>query len=152
MTGRNVNLICPACGTDMKTIYIPTIGFYVEVCSDGCGGIFFDNREFKRFDEQHEDASVILNEFIGKKFEKTDASAQRVCPCCNAIMVKNFSSINKEIEIDECYNCGGKFLDNGELEKIRGEYLNEDDRKAHFEEVFCDLVAQEKENENEQNV
>ena len=42
----------------------------------------------------------------------------RVCPNCGTKMVKNHSSINADIEVDECYACGGKFLDNGELLKI----------------------------------
>lgn len=33
-------------------------------------------------------------------------------------MVKNSSSIHKKIEVDDCYSCGGKFLDNNELQKL----------------------------------
>ena len=43
-------------------------------------------------------------------------------------MVKNYSSVKREISVDECYTCGGKFLDNGELRKIRDEYRTAEER------------------------
>ena len=43
-------------------------------------------------------------------------------------MVKNFASSLHEIQIDECYGCGGKFLDNGELQKIRAQFATEQER------------------------
>ena len=45
---------CPACQKEMHKIFIPSEGINIDVCLDGCGGIYFDNREFKSFDEQHE--------------------------------------------------------------------------------------------------
>ena len=114
---------CPACGKTMKKIFIPDAGINIDICADGCGGIFFDNREFEKFDEQNENVEQILKELEGKKFKaRTDKNDDRFCPACGAKMVKNFSSVKHEIEIDECYSCGGKFLDNSELGKIRAEY------------------------------
>ncbi len=43
-------------------------------------------------------------------------------------MVKNSTSLKGEIIIDECYRCGGKFLDYKELDKIRNEYSTEEAR------------------------
>ena len=45
-------------------------------------------------------------------------------------MHKNYSSIKQEILVDDCYSCGGKFLDNGELQKIRAEYVTNEERVA----------------------
>ena len=84
----------------------------------GCGGIWFDNREFSKF-VKPQNAQEILLKLNGKKFKKTDTDAVRECPVCHSKMVKNKYSINSTIEIDECYNCGGKFLDNNELNEIR---------------------------------
>ena len=39
-------------------------------------------------------------------------------------MVKNSTSINGDVIVDECYRCGGKFLDYKELDKIRAEFSN----------------------------
>ena len=67
-------------------------------------------------------------------------------------MVKNFASIKKEVQIDECYACGGKFLDHGELTKIRSQYLTEADRSADtmaylYETVGVKLKALDAERE-----
>ena len=47
-------------------------------------------------------------------------------------MVKNYASVRKEVQIDECYSCGGKFLDHGELTKIRSQYETELERSNDF--------------------
>lgn len=47
-------------------------------------------------------------------------------------MVKNSVSIKNEITIDECYNCGSKFFDHGELTKMREQYPTEEDRRQDF--------------------
>ena len=44
---------CPACQTDMKKIYIANVDKNIDFCPN-CGGLYFDNREFKKFDEKHE--------------------------------------------------------------------------------------------------
>ena len=64
-------------------------------------------------------------------------------------MVKNHTSIKKEIEIDECYSCGGKFLDNKELVKIRNEYENNEERDEDilrfvYQKVGHELAEQER--------
>lgn len=130
-------LKCPACQKEMKKIFIPEQGINVDVCTDGCGGIYFDNREFKYFDEAHENIDKITEALQGKTFIEVDENLPRTCPACGAKMVKNFSSSKREIQIDECYSCGGKFLDHGELTKFRAEYKTEAERSADImKEVY----------------
>ena len=119
---------CPACGKEMVKIFMPSQGVNLDVCINGCGGIYFDNREYKMFDEPHEDITPLLDVLKGKEFEPVDKFAVRKCPICRSDMVKNFASAKHEIEIDECYSCGAKFLDCGELEKIRSQYNTETER------------------------
>ena len=40
--------------------------------------------------------------------------------------------------MDDCYNCGGKFLDFGELEKARNQYETEEARKKTTEEKILE--------------
>ena len=143
---------CPACQKVMKKIFIPSAGVNIDICLDGCGGIYFDNREFKYFDEPHENIDEIINAVQGKTFEKVDESLPRSCPVCGARMVKNYSSVKKEVQIDECYSCGGKFLDHGELTKIRAQYKTEAERsqdtmKFLYETVGLELLALDAERE-----
>ena len=125
----NFNIIkCPACQNEMVKVFIPREGINIDICVNGCGGIYFDNREFKSFDEHAENIDEITKAIEGKEFIKVNTDLPRVCPACGAKMVKNFSSAKKTIQVDECYSCGGKFLDHGELEKIRDEYETEEER------------------------
>lgn len=149
MTDTLKTLTCPGCGETMEKVFIPSEGINIDICTQGCGGIYFDNREFDNFDEQHEDISIILEKLEGKKFEKVSEKMTRVCPNCGAKMVKNHSSISQEIEIDECYSCGSKFLDNSELIKIREEYENNEQRdedilKYVYKQAGAELAAQDR--------
>lgn len=121
-------LTCPACGKEMSKIYIEKTQCFIDICTEGCGGIFFDNREYKKFYEDQEAINEIKKAFEGKTFQKVDASYKRICPACGMKMMKNSTSIKGEVIIDDCYGCGGKFLDYGELDKIRAEYKTEKER------------------------
>ena len=57
MTDNLKKIKCPACGEEMVKIYMPQQGVNLDVCINGCGGIYFDNREFAKFDEESEDIS-----------------------------------------------------------------------------------------------
>lgn len=124
----DITINCPACGKEMHKIYMPEQGVNLDVCVDGCGGIYFDNREFNKFDENHEDITPLVKAFENKTFIGVDTTVQRECPVCGNIMVKNFASPKKEVQVDECYSCGGKFLDHNELEIIRAQYNTEEER------------------------
>lgn len=120
---------CPACGHKMKKIFLKDAGVNIDVCTDGCGGIFLDNREFKLVDEQHEELDEIIQAMENNEFAaKVDENAVRICPACGAKMVKNATSDKGNIIVDDCYTCGGKFLDHGELTRIRAEYATEQER------------------------
>ena len=128
MADSKETLICPACGKEMEKIFIERANCNIDVCTNGCGGIFFDNREFKKFDGKTETIDEIKKALEGRTFNPVDKSYKRVCPACGMKMVKNSTSIKGEIIIDECYSCGGKFLDYNELDKIREEFPNEEAR------------------------
>ena len=141
-------LKCPACGKEMEKVFIPSVGFSLDICTQGCGGIYFDNREFKHFDEKDEDISAIIEKLENKTFEKVHTDSDRFCPNCGAKMVKNHSSVKQDIEVDECYNCGGKFLDNDELVKIRKEYDTEEERSEDafrylYKQIGAELAEQD---------
>ena len=118
-------VVCPACGEKMLKVYMPEHGFDLDICVDSCGGIFFDNRELNKYDDENENADIIF-EYLGSKFfQKTDESKIRICPACNTPMVKMGAGVS-DVEIDVCNVCGAKFLDNGELEKIRNPFSKDE--------------------------
>ena len=111
-------ITCPACDKEMTKIYMENANVNVDICLDGCGGILFNNRELEKFDELHENADKIFEAYEGKTFAKTETTEVRICSVCGSPMVKQGAGVGS-IEIDVCNVCGAKFLDYGELEKIR---------------------------------
>ena len=128
-------LKCPACGCEMKEVLIKDRNIKIDICLDGCGGIYFDNRELEQFTNAQKNINEIVELLSGKNF-KNIQDTERVCPACNSKMVKNFASPKKAVMIDQCYNCGGVFLDGGELSKIRSEYGSADEMKADVEKMI----------------
>ena len=132
---------CPACGKEMKKVFIEDAGISVDICLDGCGGMLFDNRELEKVSEEHENVEVIMKELSGKKFEPVDESKHRICPVCNTIMVKN-GAANGKVSIDVCNVCGAKFIDYGELEKIRVAFNEEYEENVKNKYIFDTLNQQ----------
>lgn len=115
-TERTVN--CPACDKPMTKVCMKDADLNVDICLDGCGGILFNNGELEHFDEKHENADAIFEAIKNKQFEPVDEREVRICSVCDTPMVKQGSGV-EGVEIDVCNVCGAKFLDCGELEKIR---------------------------------
>ena len=42
---------------------------------------------------------------------------------------------DQEVNVDECYNCGGFFLDSGELKEIRDNYMSDAEVKAYTDKI-----------------
>jgi len=143
---------CPACGRELKEKIVS--GVKVDVCENGCGGIWFDNYELKKFDEIHENCEGLVN--IKKDPDVRIKDDRRVCPGCEDVkMMKHFFSIKKRIKVDECPACGGVFLDGGELEAIRDQFDTQKEREeaadkyfnAEFSETLGARAEQKKEQE-----
>ena len=147
MTDTKKTIKCPACEKIMQKIFMSGAGVNIDICLDGCGGIFFDNREFQRFDDKEENIDVIINAIEGKIFDSVDSDVTRICPACGAKMVKNYVSQKHKIMIDECYSCGGKFLDNKELQATRDEYCSVDEKRNETEIFVREAVSKGKDAE-----
>ncbi len=131
---------CPACSHTLSHIVVNEVE--LDICKGGCGGIWFDNFEFKKFDEPHEYAGdELLNVERGTGIS-VDHSTKRHCPKCSTItMMRHFFSIKKQVEIDECAGCAGIWLDTGELSEIRSLFDSEEARHQAAEKVFSDLFG-----------
>jgi Zn-finger nucleic acid-binding protein len=119
-------------------------GIAVDICKNGCGGLWFDRFELQKVDEPHESAGEGLLEIRAEGNKKTDPSKRRMCPKCEGItMMRHFFSIKKEVQVDECPNCAGFWLDCGELRQIRGQYSSDDERNRAAEEYFDHIFGAE---------
>ena len=70
--------------------------------------------------EGFERAGIIGECVAGHPRVQVDFSRKRECPRCAGIKLKrHFFSAKRRVEVDECPNCGGYWLDAGELAQIR---------------------------------
>lgn len=127
---------CPACHHEMQLLDSGSV--IVDACVGHCGGVWFDNFELKQVDEQHEKAGEAFMHIARDPNLKVDMQAKRKCPVCETITLRrHFFSVKRRIEVDECGQCGGVWLDADELERIRGEFVDEAARVDAAEDEFA---------------
>lgn len=132
-------MICPSCNGNLSTILIEEIE--LDVCKEGCGGIWFDRFELQKMDEPHEFTDENLIELLSVESKRAHDNSKRYnCPKCkDVVMMRNFWSVKKQIEIDHCPKCAGYWLDDGELFKIRNQFKTEEERKEAANEYYSVL-------------
>jgi len=140
---------CPACENELTAKTVADVT--VDICR--CGGVWFDNFEFKKFDEPHESAGEQFVNINSDENLQIDHEKKRGCPkCSDIIMRRHFYSSKRQTEIDECPGCGGIWLDAGELKVIRESFGSEEEKdKAadkYLDEMFSgDFAKARKESE-----
>ncbi len=112
---------CPACFNQLSRLQVGSL--VVDVCQHGCGGIWFDAFELQRVDQQTEEVGERLLHIQRDPKVVVDTSRKRECPRCEGIKLqRHFFSPRRRVEVDECPNCAGYWLDAGELAQIRAEH------------------------------
>lgn len=129
---------CPACSNELKPQVVN--GVTLDVCAPGCGGIWFDQFEFKKFDEKIEPDVEKLISLPSVKAVQGNPQVLHQCPRCKSgKMQRHFSSVQKKVMMDTCAQCGGVWLDAGELTTIRDEFKTEDERRKAADKIFGDM-------------
>jgi len=140
---------CPACERTLTEKNVG--GLTVDVCEGGCAGLWLDNYELQKVDEQHESAGEALLDIAGDPSARPDDDGQHLCPECGDgwVMHRNFFSVKREIEVDECPECGGVWLDAGELGALRKQYESEEARREaaaeEYQRMFGDQLEKMRE-------
>lgn len=134
---------CPVCANQLQQMTVGDVT--VDVCKGGCGGIWFDNLELKKFDEPCESAGEALLDVERNPNLTVDHEKRLNCPKCDdVVMMRHFFSVKKQVTVDECPSCGGFWLDAGELTHIRKLFNTEEEKhKAadeYFQEIFGDKL------------
>jgi Zn-finger nucleic acid-binding protein len=134
-------MTCPACGRTLHEV--ESGGVKVDVCTDGCAGLWFDAAELKHFDEPHEGAGEALLDFVPRSDSKIDPTQRRRCPNCpDSVMMQHFTSVRRSVVLDECPTCAAIWLDPGELRTIRIEFPTEAARREAAREYFRDVFGE----------
>lgn len=136
---------CPACGHALSPLTTETIT--VDACVGGCGGLWFDAFELKKVDEAHEAAGEALLQIPRRSDRVVDREKRYSCPKCpDIVMRRYYSSVKRQVAVDECPNCAGVWLDDGELAAIRAEFATQSEREAsnaaYMEGVMAETTAQ----------
>ncbi len=133
---------CPVCANELSK---KTVGeITVDVCEGGCGGIWFDRYELMKVDESHESAGAELLDVERAADLIVDRGKRLSCPRSpDVVMMRHFSSVKRRVTVDECPDCGGYWLDVGELAAIRTEFETEEDRDRAAAEYFSELFDPE---------
>ncbi len=116
---RNEGYKCPACGKALAIVQINETE--VEACTQGCGGIWLDAAELFRIDEEGEaDDSPVMQKLLSFNTPRDTENRDKLsCMKCECKMRRHEYREGSGIYIDECYGCGGIWLDGGELKAIR---------------------------------
>ncbi|MEO8428348.1 MAG: zf-TFIIB domain-containing protein [Verrucomicrobiota bacterium] len=137
---------CPVCNNGL-TLY-PTGSITVDLCAGGCGGIWFDAFELKKVDETNKPIPDELLSLTKDRNVKIDTTKKLFCPKCSEMaMMRHFFSARRRTIVDECPNCGGFWLDAGELAEVREEAQDEkrerDARQANLNKLALAALARE---------
>jgi Zn-finger nucleic acid-binding protein len=129
---------CPACFNELSSLQVGKLT--VDVCHGGCGGIWFDAFELQQVDEPTQEAGERLLEIRRDPRIQVDSSRKRDCPRDGNKLRRHFFSAKRRVEVDECPNCGGYWLDAGELAQIRAERAGTDAEKAAEHNISADVI------------
>jgi len=129
---------CPVCNNSLTPVQAGHVT--VDVCAGGCGGVWFDNFELQKLDEPHESGGHLLGNIAAKAGLQIDHASKRNCPKCgDIIMMRHFFSARREVEVDEYPNCGGYWLDAGELALIRAEHQTDREQQMAVEQYVEEI-------------
>ncbi len=132
---------CPACAAPLETLNVDSLA--VDVCRSGCGGVWFDNFELKRVDALDEKLGTALAHLEFNP-DAIVLPEKRPCPkCVGFTMLQHKFSREKPVVVDECPNCGGIWLDGGELAEIRQPVTTKDERQRQTQSFFHECLAVE---------
>ena len=112
---------CPVC--DQPLAEADANGVRIEVCYEGCGGMWLDRgRLIKLADPENETGDELVN-ILANRPVVADRTTKRSCPLCEGIkMMQQGFGRNYLVQVNSCANCGGIWLDGGELGFIREEF------------------------------
>jgi len=134
---------CPVCKNEM--IEEDFEGVQVDVCRTGCRGLWFDWMELRRLDENNEGMSAALEEALNSPRISDEGRGKIDCPKCGIPMYSHRFKKSKEVNVDECVNCGGFFLDSGELRVVRETHMSDEEHQEYLERLAKDVPGYEEE-------
>lgn len=142
---------CPVC--DNNLVEYATKNFAVDICRDGCAGIWLDKGELEKCNDYHEEFSAELLRVKKNADVAIDRNKARLCPkCVTVTMAHTAIDPERNFEIDTCPQCQGHWLDIGELGKIRLDSKENDELRSRMRIFEAKLQADLNDPEKSQKV
>lgn len=108
---------CPACPDSLSRYRCEPVT--LDVCHEGCGGIWFDRSELEQLEALSSPPSLRI---LANKNRVVDFSRPRTCPKCPGHhLTRLHHDTIQQLELDECSQCGGMWVDLGELQVLQTE-------------------------------
>lgn len=131
---------CPCCRHGMTSVKVKRVT--VDVCASGCGGVWFDEGELERFDDQEEYAPSLMTRPVSNASVVVNKSAERRCPrCLGRALGREVYNHDFAVEFDHCASCDGTFLDLGELSQLRQDRADAEMRQQIIDESIEKYAA-----------
>ena len=128
---------CPVCKKPL--VDEDFCGVQAHVCENGCKGLYFDWLQMQKLDHKNQGFGDALQAAL-KYPRKNDENRERLhCPKCTLPMYRHMFDLDKEVNIDECYGCGGIFLDSGELQELRDHSMSREEEEAYRKKLVDDM-------------
>jgi uncharacterized protein len=107
---------CPSCKNPLREKNAGEIT--LDLCHGGCGGIWFDAAELERISVSAP-AATTLHTIWHIPRSNVQLTEPRLCPRCpEQVLYRKWFSDLKQVEIDQCPECGGIWLDAGEFSRV----------------------------------
>jgi Zn-finger nucleic acid-binding protein len=132
---------CPVCNKEMAEEDFG--GVVVDICRFGCKGIWLDWMELDRLDENNEGLGSALEEALSNPRRNDQDRGKINCPKCDMPMYSHKFKKSKEVNVDECVNCGGFFLDSGELNTLRETGMSDEEHQEYLRGLSSEIPGYE---------
>jgi Zn-finger nucleic acid-binding protein len=98
--------------------------------------MWFEQGELRMLDEQNEGLGAALEAALRSPRQNDGTRGPLTCPKCGIAMHAHRYKRAQQINMDECYKCGGMFLDAGELTDIRTNYMSDEEVEAYADQLM----------------
>ncbi|MDW8051187.1 MAG: zf-TFIIB domain-containing protein [Armatimonadota bacterium] len=107
--------LCPNCQIPLRPQV--HLGVTIDVCP-ACAGMWFDADELTYLHQMDESIFPRLDALYQPEVVAYESPWARLCPVCQQPMRPYNYLYTSDIVLDTCDNCGGVWVDHGELEKM----------------------------------
>jgi len=114
-------------------------GVVAHVCVNGCKGMWFDWLQLGKLDHKNQGFGDALQAALQYPRINDEKRERLSCPKCKLPMYRHQFDLDKEINVDECYGCGGFYLDSGELKEIRDHSMSPQEEKVYLNKFVADM-------------